>query len=418
METVETLTSVAKKLYNADNYVAEHNYFVLKERWQGLVKGHSNEEIPELYKQFVNYCTATFKPKDAAAALPFVYTLFVGNNNIEFPDIDDKTTAEGKEGNNFGEITRLGFLVFDATDKPWESSENKTERAYADGFMHKDLVPEFVMAFDSFGYEMEIKADKPFSSWSSQAGEGQFYEKAAAGLDEVLMRITVAPKHKDDEDIVGSLRHILTKALNQIKTKSTKPAAKPAAVEETSDSESEAGFVTANTMAAPLPAPIPALGDDGEDWSDDEEPTLNPAYNQYGGFPQEETKYDVLPPNATQSAFKPVAFSSYAWVGAAPVRTANQYQQLPKKPWAIVVFANDERAKALAKARAYWAKHPKAEKTDKQKTAKMVHKASKYTPSKNDFPGVDTRPVGIKEGLVAVKPKAPGKPSKKSKSKK
>ena len=59
-----------------------------------------------------------------------------------------------------------------------------------------------------------------------------------------------------------------------------------------------------------------------------------------------------------------------------------------------------EKAQAMQKARDYWARHPNAEKPDKRKTAKLVYKAAKYTPKKNDFPGVDTRAVGVREGVV------------------
>lgn len=60
-----------------------------------------------------------------------------------------------------------------------------------------------------------------------------------------------------------------------------------------------------------------------------------------------------------------------------------------------------ERAKAQAKADAYWAAHPRARTADMSRTAKkVVRKAANYKVNQNDFAGVDTRNMGRKLGLV------------------
>jgi hypothetical protein len=66
----------------------------------------------------------------------------------------------------------------------------------------------------------------------------------------------------------------------------------------------------------------------------------------------------------------------------------------------LAAWNQNQRAEALAKARAYWADHPESEIKDKRRTAKLVRNVDNYVPNKNDFPGVDTRAVGIKEGVV------------------
>jgi hypothetical protein len=66
----------------------------------------------------------------------------------------------------------------------------------------------------------------------------------------------------------------------------------------------------------------------------------------------------------------------------------------------LTAWNANERQQAMAKARAYWAEHPGSEAVDKRHTAKIVRRAADYDPPKNDFAGVDTRAVGIKEGVV------------------
>lgn len=103
------------------------------------------------------------------------------------------------------------------------------------------------------------------------------------------------------------------------------------------------------------------------------------------------------PPTTPPGGGRPVAFSSASnppqQPRASPQRPANFGQRM-------AALRAGEKAQAMQKARDYWARHPNAEKPDKRKTAKLVYKAAKYTPKKNDFPGVDTRAVGVREGVV------------------
>lgn len=97
--------------------------------------------------------------------------------------------------------------------------------------------------------------------------------------------------------------------------------------------------------------------------------------------------------NATSTAPSP-APSAIA-PSITPVKFTPQQKGAKLAAWTA-----GQKAEALAKARAYWAEHPEAEKVDKSRTAKIVRKAAQYDPAKNDFAGVDTRAVGIKEGIV------------------
>jgi hypothetical protein len=101
------------------------------------------------------------------------------------------------------------------------------------------------------------------------------------------------------------------------------------------------------------------------------------------------------PPSTPPGGGRPVAFSAASLPPVAP--PAARQPNFGEK---MAALRAQEKAQAMQKAQAYWAQHPNAQAPDKRRTAKMVYKASEYTPKKNDFPGIDTRAVGVREGYA------------------
>lgn len=113
---------------------------------------------------------------------------------------------------------------------------------------------------------------------------------------------------------------------------------------------------------------------------------------------------DVAIAGGTPIAPRPVVFAAAAPAAApAAARAAAVGGSFGQR---MAALRATEKAAALAKARAYWAQHPRSEAMDKRRTGKLVYKAANYNPAKNDFPGIDTRAVGIKEGFAKRAPRA------------
>lgn len=104
-------------------------------------------------------------------------------------------------------------------------------------------------------------------------------------------------------------------------------------------------------------------------------PSLVPAF----AAPHEPAIAAVIGQPAPGPSAHPVVVAAHAaHVASTPVLSGSDYQS--------------EKAKAIAKAQAYWAQHPKSQAIDRRRTAKkVVRKADKYIPNRNDFSGVDTR---------------------------
>lgn len=188
-------------------------------------------------------------------------------------------------------------------------------------------------------------------------------ERAAAGADDDDGSVEVVKKSKAEKRAEEAARRI---------------ADTPAAT----SASTSVPVVLGVTPNAPIDRAIAAMKDGVEARPDRETPYYPPPqYNPVG--------IQLYWP-------RPVIFGSVAPIdraiggvpnGAvrAPGAGGNFGQRMAQR-------RSSEKAAALLKARAHWAQHPRGEKRDKRHTSKsVVRSAAKYVPSRNDFPGVDTR---------------------------
>ena len=119
----------------------------------------------------------------------------------------------------------------------------------------------------------------------------------------------------------------------------------------------------------------------------------DPSKNDFPGVDTKGAGLKAYKGGKKAAATQPVATSLFG--GSKPVKFTREQQGQRLTAWNA-----NERAQAEAKARAYWAQHPGSEIVDKQRTANLVRRAADYDPPRNDFAGVDTRAVGIKQGIV------------------